>query len=83
MKNSSVTKILAVLVVLFVQACAVETDTGEDTGEDSFSSDSETVPTCAELGCPNAPSGSSIIWEPCAADQEICYCGAPAERCER
>lgn len=30
------------------------------------------TPTCAALGCPDAPSGSPEHWEPCAADE--CYC---------
>lgn len=31
------------------------------------------LPSCADLGCPFAPSGTPDIWSPCPDD--VCYCG--------
>lgn len=31
-------------------------------------------PTCAELGCPGAPSGRDDTWVPCPATADVCYC---------
>lgn len=45
--------------------------------------DNESLPTCAELGCIYAPSGSPVAWEPCSADAATCWCLAPAKECER
>ncbi len=42
--------------------------------------DAKPLPTCAELGCPIAPSGSPDQWEPCD-DGGICWCGVPALTC--
>lgn len=33
-------------------------------------------PTCAELGCPYAPSGTSWTWSPCPQSQQLCWCWA-------
>lgn len=32
----------------------------------------ESSPTCADLGCPVAPSGSPELWEPCTTS--VCWC---------
>ena len=41
--------------------------------------DDAEIPTCADLGCPLAPSGEDRIWTPC--ESEICYCGEQADVC--
>lgn len=33
-------------------------------------------PTCAELGCPYAPSGTSWTWTSCPQSQQLCWCWA-------
>lgn len=37
--------------------------------------DDDEPPTCAELGCPSAPSGSRDAWTPCVHGR--CYCHVP------
>jgi hypothetical protein len=49
--------VLFVAAIAFVAAC-----TDEDDGP----------PSCAELGCPDAPSGSPDEWSPCLDGE--CYC---------
>lgn len=39
--------------------------------------DSDPLPACADLGCPNAPSGDSSIWTPCDSDE--CFCVVDSE----
>lgn len=53
-------KLIITLLALTFTACAV---------------DSEPLPTCADIGCPIAPSGTgdmSRAWEPCT--DAVCYC---------
>ena len=37
----------------------------------------EPIPRCADVGCPLAPSGDPVAWEPCDPDAASCWCGAP------
>lgn len=44
----------------------------------------EQVRSCADLGCPVAPSGTPDVWTPCTGNQ--CWCWAidgVSERCVR
>ncbi len=50
-------KLVAIVVVLVVPACAAE---------------SESVPSCIDVGCIEAPSGSPDTWSPCA--EPVCFC---------
>lgn len=34
-------------------------------------------PTCAQLGCPYSPSGTSYTWTPCPISQSLCWCWSP------
>src|ERR1043166_8405708 len=40
--------------------------------------DDPALPTCAEIGCGVAASGSSEEWKPCTDD--VCWCSDPASR---
>lgn len=42
--------------------------------------ESKSVPKCDDIGCPEAPSGSSERWEPCHT--VLCYCQTPPVECE-
>jgi hypothetical protein len=68
------------MMVLMLAGCAVEA--GEDLAPVScpvLPCLADEAPTCAELGCPFAPSGSPEQWTPCADD--LCWCGSPAVQC--
>jgi hypothetical protein len=52
------------LIVLAVAGCAVELDP---------------LPTCASLGCPDAPSGAADTWAPCDDAADVCYCPTATE----
>jgi hypothetical protein len=39
--------------------------------------DAAPTPSCAELGCSTAPSGSPAIWTPC--DTSVCWCRDPSD----
>lgn len=34
----------------------------------------EPYPSCIDIGCPDAPSGTPDIWSPCT--EQLCYCRA-------
>jgi hypothetical protein len=51
-------RLIVLLMLLF--GCAA----GDDT----------VPPSCASLGCPQAPSGSPDAWSPCDEHSAECYC---------
>lgn len=71
------------LLLVFVTGCELYFGDVETDKPDAGSPDAEvTNPTCASLGCAQAPSGSAVAWEPCLPGSETCYCLSPPVACD-
>ena len=73
--------VLPVLIVLLatLAACAVEPAVSVDTQEvcQSDRDCTHILPTCADIGCPYAPSAVSWTWIRCPVTQNACWCWSP------
>lgn len=67
-----------VLMSLFIAACAVEQEPVVSVVTSGICQDGHDCthlpPTCAQLGCPYAPSGTSYTWTPCPESVALCWC---------
>lgn len=76
---------IVMMFAFMFAACALPADDAPPTGESEqpLSEGTDNLPgfnSCASLGCPLKPSGSSSIWVPCTVTFP-CFCGNPAVRC--